>query len=148
MVLFDEFDALGKEREDPSEHGELRRVINAFLQLLDAYRGPSLLIAATNHEVLLDRALWRRFDEVVRFDLPTTEQIQTILQVKLRAVRTDIAFDRTDIVTRFKGMSHADIERVLVRAIKGMVLGGRKFVSEDLLTQALLREVAREQARG
>jgi AAA+ superfamily predicted ATPase len=148
VVLFDEFDALGKEREDPSEHGELRRVINAFLQLLDAYRGPSLLIAATNHEVLLDRALWRRFDEVVRFDLPTTEQIQTILQVKLRAVRTDIAFDRTDIVTRFKGMSHADIERVLVRAIKGMVLGGRKFVSEDLLTQALLREVAREQARG
>ena len=68
VVLFDEFDALGKEREDPSEHGELRRVINAFLQLLDAYSGPSLLIAATNHEGLLDRALWRRFDEVVLFD--------------------------------------------------------------------------------
>ena len=89
VVLFDEFDALGKEREDPSEHGELRRVINAFLQLLDAYRGPSLLIAATNHEGLLDRALWRRFDEVVLFDRPTREQIGELLRTKLRAVRTD-----------------------------------------------------------
>jgi len=68
--LFDEFDAIGKEREDSAEHGELRRVVNAFLQLLDSYRGQSILIAATNHERLLDRALWRRFDEVLHLDKP------------------------------------------------------------------------------
>ena len=69
VVLFDEFDALGRERNDPSEHGEIKRVVNSFLQLLDGYTGPAMLIAATNHEEILDRALWRRFDEVVEFPL-------------------------------------------------------------------------------
>lgn len=146
VVLFDEFDALGKEREDPSEHGELRRVINAFLQLLDAYKGPSLLIAATNHQGLLDRALWRRFDEVLLFDRPTKDQIRDLLRIKLRAVRTDLCLDRDDLVEAFIGMTHADIERVLVRAIKSMVLGGRQFLSEDIVDRAREREAARRQA--
>ena len=64
VLLFDEFDALGKALDDPSEHGEIKRVITAFLQMVDSFRGPSLLIAATNHEQLLDPALWRRFDEI------------------------------------------------------------------------------------
>ena len=54
VVLFDEFDALGRERSDPSEHGEIKRVVNSFLQLLDSYTGPGLLVAATNHEETLD----------------------------------------------------------------------------------------------
>jgi AAA+ superfamily predicted ATPase len=143
VVLFDEFDALGKEREDRGEHGELRRVINAFLQMLDAYRGPSLLIAATNHQGLLDRALWRRFDDVLLFDRPTPPQIRSLVQGKLRAVRADLPIERADFVERFAGMAHADIERVLVRAIKNMVLGGRQFVTEDLLDRAQEREAAR-----
>jgi SpoVK/Ycf46/Vps4 family AAA+-type ATPase len=146
VVLFDEFDAIGKEREDPGEHGELRRVINAFLQMLDAYRGPSLLIAATNHEGLLDRALWRRFDDVLLFERPTTDQIPQLLHAKLRAVRTDLSVDRPDLVARFERMSHADIERVVVRAIKNMVLGGRKYLSEDILESAHQRETARRNA--
>lgn len=145
VVLFDEFDAIGKEREDPSEHGELRRVINAFLQLLDAYRGSSLLIAATNHQGLLDRALWRRFDEVLLFERPTRKQILHLMRLKLRAVRTDLRWDET-LVGRFDGMSHADIERILVRAIKAMVLGGREFLTEDIVERALRREQARLEA--
>lgn len=143
VVLFDEFDALGKEREDRGEHGELRRVINAFLQMLDAYRGPSLLIAATNHQGLLDRALWRRFDDVLLFDRPTPGQIRSLVHGKLRAVRADLPIERPDFVDRFADMAHADIERVLVRAIKNMVLGGRQFVTEDLLDRAQEREAAR-----
>mgnify|MGYP000204835480 CR=1 FL=1 len=146
VVLFDEFDALGKEREDPSEHGELRRVINAFLQLLDAYRGPSVLISATNHEGLIDRALWRRFDDVLLFDRPTSEQILDLVRSKLRAVRTDLPFESSDFLGRFAGMTHADIERVLVRSIKYMVLGGRQFLTEDIVTRAHHREVARQGA--
>jgi ATP-dependent 26S proteasome regulatory subunit len=146
VVLFDEFDALGKEREDPGEHGELRRVINAFLQLLDAYRGPSLLISATNHEGLLDRALWRRFDEVMLFDRPTREQVVQLVRLKLRAVRTDLPLEGKEFLGQFSGMSHADIERVLVRAIKGMVLGGRNFLSEDIVAAALERETGRDRA--
>jgi len=70
VVLFDEFDALGRVRDDPTEHGEIKRVVNAFLQMLDGYQGPSLLLAATNHEGLLDPALWRRFDAVVHSQRP------------------------------------------------------------------------------
>ena len=67
VVLFDEFDAIGRNRDDPQEHGELKRVVNAFLQMIEAYSGTSLLLAATNHEQLLDPALWRRFDDVIEF---------------------------------------------------------------------------------
>lgn len=146
VVLFDEFDAIGKEREDPNEHGELRRVINAFLQLLDAYRGSSLLVAATNHQGLLDRALWRRFDEVVVFDPPTPAQILRLLKLKLRAVRTDLPWNDDALIGQFEGMSHADIERVLVRAIKAMVLSSREFLSKDIVEVALQREQARLEA--
>ena len=68
--MFDEFDAIGKSRGDPTEHGELKRVVNSFLQLLDGFEGSSFVIAATNHEKLLDKALWRRFDEILFFARP------------------------------------------------------------------------------
>ena len=71
VVLFDEFDAIGRSRDDATEHGEIKRVVNAFLQMLDNFRGRSLLVAATNFEQALDPALWRRFDEVARFERPT-----------------------------------------------------------------------------
>ena len=90
VALFDEFDALGKEREDASEHGELRRVVNAVLQMLDAYEGRSLIIAATNHEGMLDSAIWRRFEEVLILKPPTVAQLRRLLSVKLRGVRREL----------------------------------------------------------
>lgn len=143
VLLFDEFDSVGKERGDDSDHGELKRVVNAFLQMLDAYRGTSILLAATNHERLLDKALWRRFDEVVCFDKPNLEQVRRLLTIKTRAIRSDLPLSDTQFVNRFTGMSHSDIERVLVRAIKDMILKGREFLSKDLVTRALEREVDR-----
>lgn len=81
VVLFDEFDALGKERDDASDHGELKRVVNAFIQMLDGYGGKSLLIAATNHDHILDSAVWRRFDEVLIFDLPNIEHLRRLISI-------------------------------------------------------------------
>ena len=88
VALFDEFDALGKERDDPSEHGELRRVVNAVLQMLDAYAGRSLVAAATNHDGMLDSAVWRRFEEVLFLRPPTAAQLRQLLAVKPEAFRT------------------------------------------------------------
>lgn len=124
VTLFDEFDALGKEREDFAEHGELRRVVNAVLQMLDAYQGRSLVIAATNHEGMLDTAIWRRFEEVLLLRPPTTAQLRRLLAVKLRGVRRE--FDIETVVEKgwFKGRTHADVERVVRRALKSMVLQG------------------------
>ena len=87
VVLFDEVDAMAKERAGEGDHGELKRVVNAFLQMLDAYEGKSLLVAATNHERILDAAVWRRFDEVLVFETPNLEQLRRLLSVKLRGFR-------------------------------------------------------------
>jgi AAA+ superfamily predicted ATPase len=140
VALFDEFDALAKDRDDKGEHGELRRVVNAVLQMIDEYRGKSILIAATNHEYLLDTAIWRRFDETVKFGLPDASQIKLLLQNKLRGVRRNFDPAETAFASRFKGMAHADIERILRRAIKEMILQGREFLEATHIESALSRE--------
>jgi len=143
VVLFDEFDALGKERDDAAEHGELKRVVNAFLQMLDSFEGKSLLIAATNHDQILDSAVWRRFDEVLVFDLPNIEQLRRLLSVKLRGLRREFEIEDAEFVSQLKGMSHADVERVLRRAAKDMIFSGKEFLSERHVQSAIRREDAR-----
>ena len=144
VVLFDEFDALAKERSDEADHGELKRVVNAFLQLLDAYEGKSLLIAATNHETILDSAVWRRFDEVLVFEPPNLEQIRRLLAIKLRGLRRNFDIEGTHIAGLFKGMSHADVERILRRAAKDMILSGNEFLNERGIQAAVRREDVRK----
>jgi AAA+ superfamily predicted ATPase len=140
VALFDEFDALAKDRGDVADHGELKRSVNAVLQMLDGYRGESILIATTNYESLLDHAIWRRFDEVLRFDLPNLEQIKRLLALKLSGIRRNFEADDHEIASLFKGVSHADIERVLRRAVKEMVLSGREFLEKAHLDEAMKRE--------
>ena len=128
VTLFDEFDALGKERDDATEHGELRRVVNAVLQMLDAYDGRSLIIAASNHEGMLDSAIWRRFEDVLFFKPPTAAQLCRLLCVKLRGVRYE--FTAKEVADRgwFKGVPHADVERAVRWAVKDMILQGGDLV--------------------
>lgn len=140
VALFDEFDALSKDRGGSDDHGELKRSVNAVLQMMDGYRGPSVLIATTNYETLLDKAIWRRFDEAIRFELPNLEQIKRLLSLKLSGVRRGFEADDPNVASLFKGMSHADIERVLRRAIKDMVLSAREFLSKPHIEAALAKE--------
>lgn len=140
VALFDEFDALTKDRGDSADHGELKRSVNAVLQMMDGYRGESILIATTNYESLLDRAVWRRFDEVIRFELPSLEQIKRLLALKLSGIRRNFDPDDVPLASQFKGMSHADIERVLRRAVKDMILSGREFLEKAHFDAALARE--------
>lgn len=144
VALFDEFDALAKDRGDAADHGELKRSVNAVLQMLDSYRGESLLIATTNYESLLDQAVWRRFDETLSFELPNLEQIKRLLALKLSGIRCDFEPEDHEIATLFKGLSHADIERILRRAVKEMVLSGREFLQRGHLDEALKREYRRK----
>jgi SpoVK/Ycf46/Vps4 family AAA+-type ATPase len=144
VALFDEFDALAKDRGDAADHGELKRSVNAVLQMLDSYRGESLLIATTNYESLLDQAVWRRFDETLSFELPNLEQIKRLLALKLSGIRRDFEIEDHETATLFKGLSHADIERILRRAVKEMVLSGREFLQRGHLDEALKREYRRK----
>jgi SpoVK/Ycf46/Vps4 family AAA+-type ATPase len=147
ILLFDEFDALAKERSDTSEHGELKWVVNAVLQMMDSYDSNSILIAATNHESILDSAIWRRFEEVVIFKLPTLLQLRSLLEMKTRGVRREFDPRNSLITSMFKGLSHADVERVLRRAIKEMVLQGQEFLQTQHLKNAIKLELARSSQR-
>lgn len=136
VVLLDEFDAIGRARDDPSEHGEIKRVVNAFLQMLDSYRGSSLLVAATNHEQLLDTALWRRFDEVVHFPPPTVHQTRALLRKRLssmpgRGLNVEAA------ASRLKGLPHAAAEAAAWGALRNAVLDGRRHVKAEDLVEAV-----------
>lgn len=143
VALFDEFDAIGKERGDSGEHGELRRVVNAVLQMMDSYQGQSLIISATNHEKLLDTAIWRRFDEAIEFPLPGPTQIAQLLKIKLRGVRRQFELDDSELIHLFANKSGADIERVIRRAVKRMLLRSQEFLTVKDLKGALARETDR-----
>lgn len=142
VVLFDEFDAIGKERDDPAEHGELKRVVNSFLQLLDSFSARSIIIAATNHEQLLDPALWRRFDEIVSFPRPSQSEIEALIEMKLKNFpRKGV---KPSVVARqLSGFSHADVERTCIDAIKTSILGAKDFVDTSIFSAAIRREKAR-----
>ncbi|HCF99377.1 MAG TPA: hypothetical protein DEV93_02400 [Chloroflexi bacterium] len=138
VLLFDEFDTIGKTRDDESEHGELKRVVNSFLQILDGFSGDSLIIAATNHEAILDPALWRRFDEIIFLGPPSHAQIVPLLELKLRSFRHG-DMDLADIADRLVGLTQADIERVCLDAMKGCVLRGERQLTLAALDKSLLR---------
>ena len=88
VYLFDEFDALGSERAARNEVGEIRRVLNSFLQFLEQDDSDSFIVAATNHPQLLDRALFRRFDSIVEYSLPSPACAEQVLQARLALLDT------------------------------------------------------------
>lgn len=139
VVLFDEFDALGRSRDDPGEHGELKRVINSILQLMDGFRGDSLLVAATNHEQALDPALWRRFDEIIKFDIPDERGRLSMLRKFLGGVRHSEP-DLRRVAADTDGLTGSDLERVAIEAAKQMVLAHRDAVELDDLMFGLKRQ--------
>lgn len=133
VYFFDEFDAIGAQRAGPNDVGEIRRVLNSFLQFLENDDGPSLVIAATNHPELLDRALFRRFDDVITYDLPGPEIAQGILENHLATFdRSGIAWP--EVLEAAAGLSQAEIARAADEAAKVAVLDG----SDDVLTPTLL----------
>jgi len=141
VVLFDEFDALGRSRNDVSEHGEMKRVVTAFLQMIDTYRGSSILLAATNHPGLLDAALWRRFDEVLTFRLPTVHELRRLLRLRLRRVRHH-GFDIERTASALRGLPHAAAEKLVDDAQRTALLQGHDAVlAEDI--QAAVAAVTR-----
>ena len=136
VLLLDEFDSIGKSRDDPHEVGELKRVVNSFLQMLDGFVGPGLVIAATNHQSLLDPALWRRFDEVIYFPKPTPNEIVCLINLLLRGIqKTD--FEPSKSARLFKGLSHSEICDVVQDAIKKMVLAGDSVLSDNDIQQEI-----------
>lgn len=142
VVFFDEFDAIGKSREDSNEHGEIKRVVNSFLQMIDTYEGESIIIAATNHQGLLDRAVWRRFDEIVFFDTPSTEEIERLIKLKLRTIpKYNIDFDA--VINELSGMSHSEIENICNESMKICVKNNISLLDTNTFKKAISEQKRR-----
>lgn len=135
VLFFDEFDALARSREEGAETGELRRVVNSLLMFIEQIEPGGFLIAATNLAGQLDPAIWRRFDEVVWFDLPEARMIEAYLRHAFRNVSTTV--DPTTYIDRLSGSSYAELARITQQAIKLSILDGNKGVSESHLRAAL-----------
>ncbi len=137
VLLFDEFDMLACERGERSDHGELKRVVAVLLQLIEDVASDSLIIATTNHPRLLDFALWRRFDEIIGFDLPGKDERTRVLELKLRGVRHDL--DVAAIADRVEGFTQAEIEAVCHDAQRLMVLDLDRSLTAAHLDYAISR---------
>lgn len=145
VLFLDEFDALAHTRGDTAEHSEMRRVVNSLLMLIDRYKGRGFVIAATNLEKSLDDALWRRFDEVIVFDMPTERQIKRLVELKTR--NFPLSFDISDHLKRLVGFSYAEIERICVTAIKRSILKRTRSIAKAEFDIALSEGRRRKEIR-
>lgn len=136
IYLFDEFDAVGSERATPNDVGEVRRILTSFLQLLDQDASNSLIVAATNHGDFLDRALFRRFDDVIQFSLPSAELALETLKSRLSLFDTKNV-EWTRVVEANTGLSYADVTRACEDAAKESILSGSTAVTTEHLLTAL-----------
>jgi Cdc6-like AAA superfamily ATPase len=137
LLFIDECDALAKSREDSQEVGEIKRVVNTFLQLLDEYEVSSgLLVAATNLTKFLDEAVWRRFDDAIEVPKPTDLEIEAILKQTLSSVEVG-SIDRNLIVQKMVGFSAAQIVRVAQDAAKRAILDREELVIQEHLEESI-----------
>lgn len=124
LYLFDEFDAIGSQRGMDNEVGEQRRILNTFLQLLERDDSDSFIIAATNSIESIDKAMFRRFDDVIEYKLPDREQRLALLREYLYTAK-DLDFSSAEPL--FDGMSHAEIKMVCSDIFKESLLNDRKI---------------------
>ena len=120
VYLFDEFDAIGSQRGKDNDVGEMRRVLNSFLQFLERDNSESLIIAATNNLGMLDQALFRRFDDVIHYNLPSDEE--KIQLLKSRLGKNVTSKDINILLPMLENLSHAEINQACLDAIKESVL--------------------------
>lgn len=121
VYFFDEFDAIGADRSLDNEVGEARRILNSFLQFIEQDTSDSIIIAATNNQRLLDQALFRRFDDVLHYAMPTYDEVKRLFEAKLSIFDKSLVIS-DEVVDKAGTLSHAEIIRVCDDAIKNSIL--------------------------
>jgi SpoVK/Ycf46/Vps4 family AAA+-type ATPase len=136
VYLFDEFDAIAGERSLANDVGEMRRVLNALLQFIEQDTSDSVIIAATNKPTLLDRALFRRFDDVLYYEMPDPEDRRRLIANVLGYFKAK-SLEWQSILKESESLSHAEVDQACRDAIKDAILNDRKTVG----TSALLKHL-------
>lgn len=136
VYLFDEFDAIGAVRGGTNDVGEIRRVLNSFLQFLEVHESDSFVVAATNLLSLLDAALFRRFDAVFRYELPGEGAVRPLVERCLSTFDTrNLAWET--VAHAASGLSHSDVVRAAEEAAREAVLSDRDAILTMDLVSAL-----------
>jgi SpoVK/Ycf46/Vps4 family AAA+-type ATPase len=136
VYLFDEFDSIGYTRDFTSDVGEMRRLLNSFLAFIEKLTSNSLVIAATNHGDRLDKALYRRFDDLVEFGLPDGAHTWATVQTRLHGLPAP-RLGKKKILKAAQGLSYAEITRACEESAKEMLLHGKQSITTDTLVTAL-----------
>ncbi len=135
VYFFDEFDTIGGERAKDNDVGEMRRVLNSFLHFIDQDKSESLILAASNNLSLLDQALFRRFDDIITYNLPSEKEIIKLLTNKLSTSKS--TFKLETLVKIALGLSHAEITAACQDAIKDAILRNKTKVEKAKLIKFL-----------
>lgn len=132
VYLFDEFDAIAADRNLDNEVGEMKRILNSLLQFIEQDNSQSIIIAATNNKRLLDQALFRRFDDILHYDLPNEKEIKLLLENRLFSYDSRIIINSAAVESA-KGLSQAEIVRVCDDVIKTSILNNSEITSEQII---------------
>ena len=136
VYFFDEFDALGSNRSSSNDVGEARRLLNSFLQMIEQDDSNSLIVCATNHIEILDHALFRRFDDIIRYELPTENEIVTLYKNKLKDYVAK-NFSWKSLIQCSEGLSSAEITLAAEDAIKEFLIHGHEKVTMSIIQVAI-----------
>ncbi len=139
VYLFDEFDSIGSHRSYGNDVGEIKRVLNSFLLFIEKDHSNSLVIAATNMSQALDKALFRRFDDIIEYPLPEKEEIETLLQRNLKRHKGINKSALKKLAKKATGLSFADITRACDEALKEMIISDSSEISIGLLENFIER---------
>lgn len=136
VYFFDEFDAIGSQRGLANDVGEIRRVLNSFLQMIEQDQSNSMIIAATNHPEILDYALFRRFDDIIEYHLPTIDQAADLIRSRLGRY-VPKPFPLKAVAKKAEGLSYAEIRRAVDDAIKEAIMHDEEKIRVDILGKVL-----------
>jgi len=136
VYLFDEFDAIGGSRDLANDVGEMRRVLNSFLQFIEQDDSDSIIVAATNHVAMLDSALFRRFDDVVRYELPSRDLARQLIENRLSTFGIK-SLIWNDVLVLTEGLSYAELSRACDDAARRSILADHREISSESILSAL-----------
>ncbi len=141
VLLLDECDFIAKSRIASQDVGEVPRIVNMLLTLLDEYSAPGLVVATTNLRIQLDEALFRRFDDVIKIPMPKVEEREKLLKMTLSAISIEKNVCFYSVAEQMDGYSYANIVLTAQRAAKYSILAGNTCVSSDYFQQAIKESV-------
>lgn len=143
VLLLDECDFIAKSRVITQDVGEVPRIVNMLLMLLDEYNSPGLVVATTNLKVSLDEALFRRFDDVIEIPKPSVEEIKKLLVTTFSAMNVSKDIDWSVLASELEGHSAANIVTIAQNAAKNCVLEGSKMVKKEHIL-AVIKDISKK----